>query len=188
MAELIGKRYAQALFEVGVELEKLEDFRDEIVFIAQAFKEEPKLYTIIQHPKVSKTEKRDIIDSIFKDRVSEEISNLLYILIDKDREKSLQDISDEYVNLYNEKFNIVDAQAYTAVEMNEDAKLKLQEKLSKKLDKKVNLVNIVDKDIIGGVLVKIKDKVIDESIRKQLEMLGKNLQSVRVTKKEVKNS
>lgn len=182
MAKLVGRRYAEALFEVAIELDKLEQFRDEILFISQVFQNEPKLNIIIQHPKISKAEKKDIINSIFKDRVCQEILNLMYIILDKERERDIQDISDEYINLFNEKYGIVDAQAITAIPMSEEEKLELEQKLSKKLDKKVNLVNIVNEDIIGGVLVKIKDKVIDESIRKQLDMLQKNLQGVKVSK------
>lgn len=187
MEELVGRRYAQALFEVAVETEKLEEFKDEIIVVSQAFQNEPRLNTIIQHPKVNRKEKKEIIDAIFKGRVSDEILNLLYIIIDKERERNIKDISDEYIDLFNEKFGIVDAKAITAIPMSEDERLELEQKLSKKLDKKVNLENEIDKDIIGGVLIKIKDKVIDQSIRRQLDMLEKSLQSLRVTKKEVES-
>lgn len=182
MAKLVGKKYAEALFDVAIELDKLEQFKDEILFISQVFQKEPKLNIIIQHPKISKAEKKDIINSIFKGRVSQEILNLMYIVIDKERERDIQDISDEYINLFNEKYGIVDAQAITAIPMTEDEKLALSQKLSKKFNKKVNLTNIVDKDIIGGILVKVQDKVIDESIRKQLDMLQEDLQGVKVSK------
>jgi len=180
MAKLIGRRYAEALFEAAIELDKLEQFRDEIKAVSDVFENEPQLKTIFEHPKLSKNEKKDIIKSIFGGKVSQEILNLCYIVVDKNREKHIKDISDQYIKLSNEKMGIVEAQAVTAVPMDEEEKLKLQNKLSEKLGKKVLLSNIVDEKLIGGVLVRIEDKVIDSSIKGKLEDIYKNLNNVRV--------
>ena len=66
--------------------------------------------------------------------------------------------------------------------MGEEERLKLQNKLSEKLGKNVFLENVVDKDIIGGVLVKVQDKIIDASIKGQLDRIQKNLKDIRVTR------
>ncbi len=180
MAKLIGKRYAEALFEVASELNKLEQFKQEIKAVSDVLENEPQLKTIFQHPKLSKNEKKDIIKSIFNNRVSQEILNLCYIVVDKGRERHITDISDEYIKLSNQKMGIVEAQAVTAVPMDEEEKLKLQNKLSEKLGKKVLLSNILDKNILGGVLVRIEDRVIDSSVKGRLEDIYKNLNNVRV--------
>lgn len=180
MAELIGKRYAEALYEVALELDKLEQFKNEIKAISQVLQSEPKLKTILGHPKLSKDEKKDIINSIFKGRVSQEVINLCYIVIDKGREAYLTDISKEYIKLSNEKQGIVEAKAITAVPMKDEEMKKLENQLSKKLAKKVLLSNEIDSTIIGGVLVKIGDKVIDASIKGRFEELYKDLNNVRV--------
>ncbi|WIV12180.1 F0F1 ATP synthase subunit delta [Proteiniborus sp. MB09-C3] len=180
MAELIGKRYAEALYEVALELDKLEEFKEEIKAISQILKSEPKLKTIFEHPKLSKDEKKDIINSIFKERVSQEILNLCYIVIDKGRETHLTGISEEYTRLSNEKQGIVEARAITAVPMEDEEMKKLEKQLSKKLDKKVLLSNEIDSTVMGGVLVKIGDKIIDSSIKGRFEELYKDLNNVRV--------
>jgi len=181
MAKLVGKRYAEALFEVAKEVDKLEQFKEDIKAISDIFESEPQLKTIFQHPKLSKNEKKDIIKSLFEGKSSQEVLNLLYIIVDKGREAHLKDISDEYINLYNEQMGIVEANALTAVKMNEEDKLKLQEKLSEKLGKKVLLTNTVDEEIMGGVLLKIGDKVIDSSVKGRLEDIQKNLNNIRVS-------
>lgn len=181
MAKLVGKRYAEALFEVAKEIDKLEQFREDIKAISDIFENEPQLKAIFQHPKLSKNEKKDIISSLFKGRASQEVINLLYIVIDKSREAHLKDISDEYIKLYNEQMGIVEAKALTAVAMTEEEKLKLQSKLSEKLGKKVILSNMVNKEIMGGVLLKIEDKVIDSSIKGRIEDIQKNLNNIRVS-------
>lgn len=180
MAELIGKRYAEALYEVALELDKLEKFKDDMKSITQVLKDEPKLKTIFEHPKLSKNEKKDIINSIFKGRVLQETLNLCYIVVDKGREAYLNDISEEYIKLSNEKQGIVEAKAVTAVPMKDKEMKKLEKQLSKKLDKKVLLSNVIDNTVIGGVLVKIGDKVIDASIKGKFEELYKDLNNVRV--------
>ncbi len=180
MAKLIGKRYAEALYEVALELDKLEEFKEEIKAISQVLENEPKLKTIFEHPKLSKNEKKDIVDSIFKGRVSQEVLNLCYILVDKGRETHLADVSEEYIKLSNEKQGIVEAVAITAVHMNDEEMKKLEDKLSKNLGKKVLLSNVIDSTVIGGVLVKIGDKIIDASIKGRFEDLYKDMNNVRV--------
>ncbi|KGG80674.1 F0F1 ATP synthase subunit delta [Caloranaerobacter azorensis] len=182
MAKLIGKTYAQALFEVAEEVDKIQQFKEELNSIYKIFDKEREFKIIFEHPKLSKDEKKDIINSVFKGKVAQEILNLIYIVIDKGRERYLMDIIEEYIRLSNEKQGIIEAQAITAVPLNEEEKLKLQNKLSEKLGKNVILKNIVDTDIIGGVLVKIQDKIIDASIKGQLDKIQKSLKDIRVTK------
>jgi F-type H+-transporting ATPase subunit delta len=182
MAKLVAKRYAEALFEVAVELNKLEHFKEEISAVIDVFENEPKLKIIFEHPKLSKNEKKDIINSVFKDRISQEMLNLMYIVIDKGRERFLKDIKEEYINLTNERLNIVEAKVITAVSMTGEEKIKLQNRLSEKLGKNVILENIIDKNVIGGVLIRIQDKVIDASIKGQLDMIEKELKNAKVEK------
>ncbi|SHE80340.1 ATP synthase F1 subcomplex delta subunit [Tissierella praeacuta DSM 18095] len=173
MAELVSNRYALALFEAGLDLEKTDEFNEELDFLNDVFEGENKLLQILHHPKISRSEKRDLIDKIFKNRVSQEIVNFLYILIDKRREGFILEIIDRYKELFNEHENIVEVVAITAVPMEEKAKTKLQKVLSNKLEKKIQLVNKVDTTIIGGVLLKLQNKQLDGTVKGQLESIGK---------------
>ena len=173
MANLIGKRYAYALFEAGLELNKLERFKDDITNIANILMEEDNFKKILSHPKVSKGEKKELLNNVFKDLISVEVLNFLYILVDKRREKSILEINKEFIKLYNEHENIAEVTVVTSVTMNEKAKEKLTITLQKRLNKKIKLKNIVDKDIIGGVLLKIGNKVIDGTVKGQLQEIEK---------------
>ncbi len=187
MAELVGKRYAEALFEVALEMEKLEDVEEEITFVSNVFEKEDRLKTVFEHPKLSKTEKKDIVNSLFKEKLSKEVMNLLYITIDKGRERFIKDIKNSYISLSNEERGIVEASAVTAVPMSDKEISKLQDNLSKKLNKNVKLKNITDESIIGGVLIRIEDRVMDSSIKGKLEDIQKSLKNIKVTKIGVKN-
>lgn len=173
MAELISNRYALALFEAGLDLEKTNEFKKELDFLKVVFEKEKKLLQILNHPKINKGEKRELIDKIFKERISQEMVNFLYILIDKRREGYILEIIDRYKELFNEHENIAKVVAVTAVPMEEKSKNRLQEVLSNKLEKKIELINEVDSTILGGVLLKLQNKQLDGTVKGQLESIGK---------------
>ena len=178
MAKLVGKRYAHALFDAGLELNKLNDFKEDLTKVTKVIMEEPKLEQILAHPKVSKDEKKELLSSIFKDMVSEEIINFLYILVDKRREGYLIEISRYFEKLFNEHERIVEVTAITAVPMDNKAQDRLTRVLTNKLNKTVKLKNTVDKDIIGGVLLKVENKIIDGTIRGQLGAMEKTIKEI----------
>ncbi|NLY45609.1 MAG: F0F1 ATP synthase subunit delta [Tissierella sp.] len=171
MAKLIGNRYASSLFEVGLELGKTEDFYEELESINNLFNTEEKLFQIFIHPRISKDEKKSLVNQILKNGISKEVLNFLYIIIDKRREKNLFEIIEEYNNIYDEHNGIIDIVAVTAVGMNENAAKKLQVVLENKLSKKIRLKNELDHSIIGGVLLKMNNKVIDATLLSQLKSM-----------------
>ena len=176
MAKLVANRYASALFETGIDLDKIKLFNDELNFVGKIFGGEEKLFQILHHPKIKESEKRDLIDSLFKDRLSEEMINFLYILIDKRREGYILQIVEEYTKMFNEHEDIIKVIAVTAVAMEDKAKGKLAEVLKDKLKKTIELTNEIDKKLIGGVLLKIEDKLIDGTVKGQLESIGRVIQ------------
>lgn len=180
MAKLVSKRYALALFETGLELEKIEEFKKEINSVSNVLEDEPKIELILNHPKISKDEKKELLNAIFKDIVSQEMLNFLYVVVDKNRERYIREISDYYDFLYNEEKNIVEATVITAVPMGKGTEGKLQLILTNKLNKNVKLKNVVDSNIVGGAMLKVDNKIIDGSIRGQLDSMMKNLKAMRV--------
>ncbi len=173
MAELIATRYALALFEAGLDLEKTDMFNKECNFLKAVFEKERELLQILNHPRIALNEKKDIIDNLFKDRISQEMRNFLYILVDKRREASILDIVHRYGEIFNEHEKIVKVIAVTAIPMEEKLKSKLTTVLSNKLNKKVELTNEVNNTILGGVLLKIEDKQLDGTVKGQLESIGR---------------
>jgi len=180
MAELVSKRYASALFEVSFEDQKYELVRDELIFILKCLKDEPKLHQLLETPSLSSNEKKEILSSVFKENVSKEVLNFLYIVIDKGREQYIESIIEEYKVLTNSAKNKVDAVAITAVPMDKQDLLKLQVNLSMSSGKNVQLQNVVDPTIIGGVLVKIGDKVIDGTVKSRLADMQQQLSQILV--------
>lgn len=178
MAELVGKRYASSLFEVGLELENIEEFHSQLQFIKETLISEEKLLQILEHPRIAKDEKRKLVESIFKKNISREVLNFLYVIIDKKRESSIMDIVKEYNTLFKEYKNILDIEAVTAVKMEKSSKKRLQAVLKDKFHKEVRLSNLVDPSIIGGVLLRMDEKIIDSSIKGQLREMESMIKDV----------
>lgn len=180
MAKLVSERYALALFETGLELDRLDEFKNEINSVSNVLEDEPKIELILNHPKISKDEKKELLNVIFKDVVSQEVLNFLYVIVDKNRERYLREMCDYYDFLYNEEKNIVEATIVTAVPIEKRTEEKLKLVLTNKLNKNVKLKNVIDTNIIGGAMLKVDNKVIDGSIRGQLDSMMKNLKAMRV--------
>ncbi len=175
MAELVSKRYAGALFDVSFEEKNYDEVRRQLNFVLECFQEEPQLPQLFRSPLITIQEKKDVLTAIFKDKINQEVYNFLRIIIDKGREAYMEAIIKEYGNMVDAAKNMVDAVAITAVAMNEQDLLKLQANLTKSSGKNVKLKNKVDPDVIGGVLVRISDKIIDGTIRNQLAKLEEQL-------------
>jgi len=175
MAELVAKRYAEALFEVGVEENLLDTLKEELTQIAELIFKEREYQVILQHPKVSQAEKKAMFQELFQGKITQEMLNFLYILVDKHRLGELAGIREAFVALYNEERGIVEAVATTAIAMSAEAIERMAKALSVKLGKEVRLQNAVDPSLIGGVRLRMKDQVIDRSVQGKLGRLQEEL-------------
>ncbi|QEK13219.1 F0F1 ATP synthase subunit delta [Crassaminicella thermophila] len=178
MAELVAKTYAQALFEVAVEGNQLEKIKEELTFVLETFKKYPEFYQLYNTPQINKEEKKKVIEEVFKDKVSIELMNFLKILIDKRRTKAFEGIVNKYGRLANDHNNIVEGTVVTVVPLKDEDKLKIENKLSAMTGKKIKLKNEIDPSIIGGILVRIGDKVIDGTIQNRLNELQKSFAEI----------
>ena len=178
MAKLVGNRYAQSLFEAGLEIEKTEEFYRDLNELGKIFTQEETLFELLQHPRISKREKKQVLNNIFKGKISQELLNFLYILVDKRRETFLFEIIEEFNKTYNKHNNIVNVEAVTAVPMDEKAMERLKIKLEEKLNKNIILVNKVDTSIIGGVLLKVEERFVDTTLASQLEVMERSIKGV----------
>lgn len=178
MAQLAAKTYAQALFEVAMETKHIDDFGKELRFVLDAFKEHTTFYELYKTPQISNEEKKEIIEGVFKGQLSTEVMNFLKILVDKRRTAIFEYIAKAYEKLANEHNNMVEALAITTIPLKSEEQAKLIAKLTGMTGKKVQLKNEIDPSIIGGMLVRIGDKVIDGTIRSRLNKMQEDLAQI----------
>lgn len=178
MINIIASRYAEALFQVGEENNSTTKLYEELNAVLDILKSDKNFYNVLKSPLISKGEKKDIIENIFNNRVENDLKNFFKLLIDKERISSLELIHKSFKSLLNEKNNIVEGKAITAIPMSKEEIKKLEENLSSKYNTNIILENVVDKTILGGVLVKLGNKEIDGTIKTRLDNLKQELSQV----------
>ena len=183
----IAKRYAQALHEIAQERNALDLFEKELNDLLASINSDQHLNHLWYSEKILTDDKKAAIKELFSQKLSEIIINFLRVLIDKNREAFLPDIFQEYKNLADASRNIIYAQVRTAAELTSKDYDALQKKLSVMTGKNVRLDVKVDPSLLGGLGVKIGDKVIDGSAIKRLAILKKNLKSIQFSKLGVRD-
>ena len=109
---------------------------------------------------------------------SSSFNNFLKIIIDKDRVSAIEAILKSYKSLLNEKNNVVEGVAITAIAMTNNEIKELESKLSSKYNKNVTLENKVDESVLGGVLVRLGNEEIDGTIKTRLAKMKEQLSQV----------
>lgn len=181
MAKLISGTYGEALFELAVE-EKAEDaFLEESIALAQVLKVNQDLNKVMNHPKIMKEEKKSTLEQIFKGRIREELLGFLLLVVEKDRYDSLDDILSYFINKMKEHKGIGTAYVQTAVSLTEQQKNEVEKRLLETTKyQKVEVIYEVDESLIGGMVIRIKDRVLDSSIRSKLTGLERDLMKIQL--------
>ena len=174
--ESLATGYAQALFEVASKRGGADDIEKDLEGIKEILESNKEFRDILYHPSITKTDKKDIINkTIGRQCSSKWVRNLLYILIDKRREKILDFLPDVFKGVAGQIRGVVSVKVQTAFPLTGTRRVKLKENIEKLTKKKVELETEVNKEIIGGMIIRIENKIIDGSITNQLKNLKKNL-------------
>ncbi len=174
--ESLATGYAQALFEVADKLGGAEDIEKDLDGIKDLLGTNRKFRDILYHPSITRTEKKDIIGKIIAPQCSSKwLKNLLYILVDKRRERMLDFLPDVFKGVARRIRGVISVKVQTVFPLNETRLDKLRKNLEKLTKKKVELETEINKEIIGGMVIRIENKIIDGSVVNHLKNLKKNL-------------
>lgn len=184
--ELAGK-YAQAIFELAQEKNQLSEVEAQLKQVLAAIEQHGDLKVFMVHPRVPAAAKKNLVKSLFTEQISDYVLNFLLLVIDRRRESLLKEMVDRYVALANATRNIVVAQVTTACDLSAEQSSALQQKLSAVTGKTVTMEVAVNPAILGGLIVKLGDKLIDGSVARQLTVLKQVLLNNEVTKIGVTN-
>jgi F-type H+-transporting ATPase subunit delta len=167
--------YGNAIYMAAKEENILDDIRDELKEIEKAFLENPQLNELLKNPAVSTTDKKIILNKIFKNNINEISFNFLNVLIDKRRIGSFGGILKEFNKLVAEKEGVMEGIVYSVIPIDEKRIGQLELEAEKLLNKQVKLKNELDDTLIGGVSIEIEGKLIDASLKSRLKGLTKEL-------------
>lgn len=181
MAKLISKTYGDALFELAVEENKVDDLLDEIGQLQKILKENADFGRLMTHPKINKDEKIKVVTDVFKGRISDELLGFLTIIISKDRYQEIDGILEYFLTEVKKYKGIGVATVTTAVPLREEQCKKIEQRLLDTTDyKSMEIHYRQDAALIGGMVIRIGDRVVDSSISTKLNELQKDLLKVQI--------
>ena len=176
-SELVAKRWSKALIELSLEDETIsqEDVLRDLRNAEETINSSEELKNVINNPSISVEEKQIVICKLFENKVLPMVYNFLYVLNLRKRLQYLNEIADEFEKKLEEIKNIARVGVTSAIEINEDRKNDIKNKISEKLKKDIVVDWNINPDIIAGLVFNINDTVVDNSIKYKLDELSKKI-------------
>lgn len=171
----LASRYAAALFEAARDSDSVDKVESDLGLITYSLKTMPNLQHVLSHPLIPGDKKKEIAAEIFRGKVEGITLDFLGLLIDKRREDLMEVVEQEYVRFANDFRGVLPAMVTSAIPLTADEQRALSAKLEVFTGKKVELQLSEDASIIGGIVVKIGDTIIDGSVKGYLASLRDRL-------------
>ena len=172
--EEIAQVYARSLFEVAQEQDKLDVVRDQIGEFADALDRSRELQTFFFSPYFSTEEKKQGLDKALEGE-DDVVRNFLAVLIENHRMPALFRIRRELDAMWREVNKLLPVQVTSAVELDEAVTRQIGEEIGRQTGRKVELSTNVDPDVLGGIVLRVGNSILDASIRTRLETLRKSV-------------
>ena len=170
--EAIAKRYASAIYDIAESSDKIGEIREALNILAENYNEDEEFKVFLLDPSIKYDEKVKYLHKSF-DFISEDAFRIINYLVKKGRVSLAEKIKDSYLKIYYEKNNKILVNATFTKELSDNQREALMKKLEEKYKKKIVLNLSVDEELIGGGIIKIGNKVIDGSIKSQIENIKK---------------
>jgi F-type H+-transporting ATPase subunit delta len=172
--EEIAQVYARSLFEVAQEHDKLDVVRDQIGEVADALDGSRELQTFFFSPYFSTEEKKDGLDKALEGE-DDVVRNFLGVLIENHRMPALFRIRRELDAMWREVNKLLPVQVTSAVELDEAVTRQIGEEIGRQTGRTVELSTNVDPDVLGGIVLRVGNSILDASIRTRLDRLRKQV-------------
>jgi F-type H+-transporting ATPase subunit delta len=172
----LAQVYARSLFEVAKEHDKLDKVRDQLGEFADALDENRDLATFFFSPYFSTEEKKDALGRALKG-ADETLENFLKLLIENHRMPVIFRARREYDALWEDENELLPVQITSAIELDKATARNLGKQIGESAGRQVELTTRVEPDILGGIVVRVGNSILDASIRNRLEQLRKQVAS-----------
>ena len=174
---LAAHRYAQAMFELSIEMRQDETVEAELESLSESLKKTPAIEKFLANPSLKTEEKRSFLKSVLRGQgpVYDVLLDFFTVLFKKNRFYLIHDIAVYFKKIADEAQGQGVAEIRSAVVMSGEQRERILNRLEKLTGRKITVKSIVDASLIGGVAVKIRNKVIDDSVRTKLQNIKKEL-------------
>ena len=172
--EEIATVYARSLFEVAKEQDKLDEVREQLGQVADALNADRELQIFFFSPYFSTEEKQDGLRKVV-DGAEPAVLNFLELLVENHRTPALFRIRREYDQLWERENKLLPVEITSAVELDDEIAQRIGDEIGEQTGQRVELTKTVDPDIIGGLVLRVGNSILDASIRNRLDNLRKNV-------------
>jgi len=174
----ISRRYAKAVFKAAVSFNNLEEVYGDLDELSDKIETSREFRYFMLTPRIKKNRKKELIAELFKNKFSEVTISFLLILLDKRRQEYIKGINEYFKVLYKRHHKIMDVTTISSVELTGEEKDALKKTLEKITGKVIKIIDEVDPSILGGLIIKIENKIYDNSIVSHLEGLKKEMVTI----------
>jgi F-type H+-transporting ATPase subunit delta len=172
--EEIASVYARSLFEVAQEQGKLDEVREQLGEFADALNENQEMQVFFFSPYFATQEKEEGLDKVVTD--AEPIfQNFLKLLIDKHRMPAVFRVRRTYDQMWQQENKLLPVEVTSAIELDEQTVKQIGDRIGEETGQKIELSARVEPDILGGLVVRVGNSIIDSSIRSRLEQLRRQV-------------
>ena len=181
MAKLVSKVYGDALFETAMEKELVDTFYEETSALLPILQANPELFSVLGNPQIVKEEKVALLHQVFSGKIAEELMGFLSIIVEKDRQNEMISILEYFIQRVKEFKKIGAAYVTSAVELGAEQKAALEKRLLEITGYvQFEMHYDVDTSLLGGMVIRIGDRVVDSSIKTRLYELKKELSALQL--------
>ncbi len=171
----LARRYAQALFDIGSERGCIDKYAADLDLVSSTLSENKELAEAIYGQMLTVSAKKEIIRSVFAGHVDDITLNFLFVVLQKSRESYIEEMRKAFLQLIDEKNNVREAEVQVAAPLSAEQEAELQKSLSQLTGQNIRLSVQVNKEIRGGVVAKVGDRVYDGSVTTKLKALKEQL-------------
>jgi len=172
---IVASRYAKSLMDLASENHKLDEVRNDMKLVQQVCDENREFGLFLNSPVIKTDKKIEVINSIFKGKVSALTLSFLILSVKKHRESFVPGIAKSFDEQYKRDKNILSAVITSAAGLDDKTRQKVLDLVKSQLKGEVELVEKVDPNTIGGFILRIGDKQVDRSVARQLNNLKKEM-------------
>ena len=181
MARSVENVYADALLSVAKESGKTEAILKDAEMLLKALRESPEFLERLTDPGRSKEEREKALRTVFADVLETETAGFLSVLVEKRREDALPGILNRFVRLAEESMGIGRVFVRTAFPVTEEERVQIERKVRETAGfQTLHFTYETDESLIGGIVIRIGDRVMDASLRTQLDDMQKDLMQVQI--------
>lgn len=172
---VVAKRYAKALFQIAQLNQTIAETGQQLKLVDEVIEKDADIRKFLSFPNIETSKKIALVNGAFSGKISETVLNTLEILINRGRHEIINDVFEAYTKLAGEALGQAQATVYTAKLLSAEELTKVQVKFGAIAGKEIVAQQIVMPELLGGVQVRIGDRLYDGSLQGKLSRLGQSL-------------